>query len=81
MLLNMDIRVLAKALANRLGPVLGKEVTLEQSAFLPDRLIGANVMSPRQLPHLMERQGRSYMCPGVSGYCEGVRHHRPGLSC
>ena len=58
-LLNTDYRVLAKALANRLGPALGKVVTLEQSAFLPNRLIGANVLFLRQLPHLMARQGRS----------------------
>ena len=58
-LLCTDYRVLAKALANRLGPVLGGIISLEQSAFLPKRLIGANVLFLRYLPHLMARQGRS----------------------
>ena len=58
-LLGTDYRVLAKVLTNRLGPVLGRVVTLEQSAFLPDRLIGANVHFLRQLPHLMAQTGRS----------------------
>ena len=58
-LLCTDYRVLAKVLTNRLGPVLGRVVTLEQSAFLPDRLIGANVHFLRQLPHLMAQTGRS----------------------
>ena len=55
-LLCTDYRILAKVLANRLGPVLGRVVTLEQSAFLPDRLIGANVQFLWQLPHLMAQR-------------------------
>ena len=58
-LLCTDYRILAKVLANRLGPVLGRVVTLKQSAFLPDRLIGANVQFLRQLPHLMAQTDRS----------------------
>ena len=58
-LLCTDYRILAKVLANRLGPTLGRVVTLEQSAFLPERLIGANVQFLRQLPHLMAQTGRS----------------------
>ena len=58
-LLCIDYRLLAKVLANRLGHALGEVVTLEQSAFLPKRLIGANVMFLRHLPHLMRQQNRS----------------------
>jgi hypothetical protein len=57
-LLNSDYRQSSTYLTNRLGPALGKEVTSEQSAFLPDRVIGDNVMFLRQMPHLMVRQGR-----------------------
>lgn len=42
-LLCTDYRVLVKVLTKRLGPVLGWVVTLEQSAFLPNRFIGSNV--------------------------------------
>ena len=58
-LLCTDYRVLTKVLASRLGPVLGGVISLEQSAFLPKRLIGANVLFLRQIPHLMAQQGRS----------------------
>jgi hypothetical protein len=41
--------------------------------FLPDRLIGANVMFLRQLPHLMYGAAGPVMVTGVSGYWEVVR--------
>ena len=58
-LLCTDYRLLTKVLATRLGPALATVVGLEQSAFLPGRLIGANILFLRHLPHLMAQQGRS----------------------
>lgn len=57
-LLNTDYRTLAKVLAARLGPALHTTVSAEQTAFLPGRLIGANIFALRHLPHLLRRQGR-----------------------
>ena len=58
-LLCTDYRLLTKVLATRLGPALATVVGLEQSAFLPGRLIGANILFLRHLPHLLGQQGRS----------------------
>ncbi len=58
-LLCSDYRVLAKVLANRLNPALGSTISLEQSAFLHKRLIGANIHFLRILPHLLRNQQRS----------------------
>ncbi|GFR40127.1 hypothetical protein Agub_g682 [Astrephomene gubernaculifera] len=60
-LLCTDYRLLAKVLASRVGLALADVITLEQSAFLPGRLIGANVLFLRTLPHLLTHQGRSGM--------------------
>ncbi|KXZ53738.1 hypothetical protein GPECTOR_6g655 [Gonium pectorale] len=58
-LLNTDYRILAKALATRLGPALSAAISAEQTAFLPGSLIGSNIFALRHLPHLLRRQGRS----------------------
>lgn len=58
-LLNTDYRTLAKVLAARLGPALNTAISAEQTAFLPDRLIGSNVFALRHLPHLLRSQGRA----------------------
>ncbi|GLI67047.1 hypothetical protein VaNZ11_011236 [Volvox africanus] len=57
-LLCSDYRLLAKVLANRLGPALGRIISPEQSAILPKRLIGANLLFLRHLPHLLRRLNR-----------------------
>ncbi|GLI70416.1 hypothetical protein VaNZ11_015193 [Volvox africanus] len=57
-LLCSDYRLLAKVLANRLGPALGRIISPEQSAFLPKRLIGASVLFLRHLPHLLRKLNR-----------------------
>ncbi|GLI61898.1 hypothetical protein VaNZ11_004415 [Volvox africanus] len=57
-LLCSDYRLLAKVLANRLGPALGRFISPEQSAFLPKRLIGASVLFLRHLPHLLRKLNR-----------------------
>ena len=58
-LLNTDYRTLAKVLAARLGPALKTAIAAEQTAFLPDRLIGSNIFTLRHLPHLLRHQGRA----------------------
>lgn len=55
-LLNTDYRILAKVLAIRWGPALGKAIGLEQTAFLPGRLIGENVMFMQMLPDALRAQ-------------------------
>jgi hypothetical protein len=50
-LLNTDYRVLAKLLAHRLKNVQGPLVSQEQTAFLPGRHIGENVLLLEMLPH------------------------------
>ena len=52
-LLDTDYRILARVLASRLAPVLAKVMGTEQSAFLPGRLIGDNIMFMQLLPHLL----------------------------
>jgi exonuclease III len=55
-LLNTDYRLLAKVMASRWGEVLGKAVGREQTAFLPGRLIGENVMLLQLLPAALAAQ-------------------------
>lgn len=55
-LLNTDYRILAKVLANRLLPVLGRIISPEQSAFLKGRRIGDNIMLLQMLPYQLELQ-------------------------
>ena len=45
-LLNSDYRLLAKALLSRFGPALQHVVDLTQTAFVPGRWIGDNVLLP-----------------------------------
>ena len=52
-LLNSDYRLLAKALANRLGPALAKAIEEAQTAFLPGRQIGENILFLQLLPELL----------------------------
>ena len=52
-LLDTDYRILARVLASRLAPILAKVMGAEQSAFLPGRLIGDNIMFMQILPHLL----------------------------
>ena len=55
-LLNSDYRLLAKCLAQRWAPVLGQAVGSEQTAFLPGRLIGENIMFLQLLPKALQAQ-------------------------
>ena len=55
-LLNSDYRLLAKILATRWGPTLGAAIGREQTAFLPGRLIGENVMFMQLLPAALRAQ-------------------------
>ena len=52
-LLNSDYRLLAKVLANRLGPALAGAIEAAQTAFLPERQIGENILFLQLLPELL----------------------------
>lgn len=55
-LLNTDYRLLAKCLATRWAVVLGKAIGRHQTAFLPDRLIGENILFQQLLPAALRSQ-------------------------
>lgn len=55
-LLNTDYRLLAKCLATRWAPVLGKVIGRQQTAFLPKRLIGENIMFQQLLSAALRSQ-------------------------
>ncbi|KAJ9532926.1 hypothetical protein QJQ45_011023 [Haematococcus lacustris] len=55
-LLNTDYRVLARVLNARLVGVLGDSIGPEQSAFLPNRLIGDNIHFLQLLPAALRAQ-------------------------
>lgn len=57
-LLSTDYRLYALILARRLGPSLPHIIDPEQTAFVPGRLVGDNVMALQLLPYLLRRQGR-----------------------
>lgn len=65
-LLNTDYRLHALVLARRLGPCLPHVIDPEQTAFVPGRHIGANILSLQLLPHLLRRQGRW----GLAVFCD-----------
>ena len=56
-LLGADYRVLARVLAQRLGPVLDRFLGPEQSAFLPGRHIGDDILLLQLLPDYLRRTG------------------------
>ena len=58
-LLNTDYRLLAKILASKLGPVLAKCIGPEQGAFLPERLIGDNIILRLLLPTALRLNGQA----------------------
>eukprot|EP00798_Chlamydomonas_sp_ICE-L_P027571 gene27571-biopygen11495 len=58
-LVNTDYRILAKVLANRLGPVMNRIISPEQSAFLPCRQIGDAILFLQLLPELLKSQNKS----------------------
>jgi exonuclease III len=60
-LLNTDYRLLAKVLATRWGPVLGRVVGREQTAFLPGRLIGENILFLQLLPAALRAQASALL--------------------
>ena len=58
-LLCTDYRLYAKALALRLNPCLPDIIDREQTAFIPGRRIGENILTLQCLSELLRRQGRS----------------------
>lgn len=61
-LLCTDYRLYAKVLALRLNPCLAGVIDREQTAFVPGRRIGENVLALQCLPELLRRQGRWALC-------------------
>lgn len=57
-LLNTDYRLYALVLARRLGPLLPDCIGPEQTAFVPGRCIGDNIMALQLLPSVLRRRGR-----------------------
>ena len=55
-LLNTDYRILTRLLALRFGTALSPAVPLEQTAFLPGRLIGDSVLFTQLLPAALRAQ-------------------------
>ena len=52
-LLDSDYRLLARVLTTRLGPALAEAIEEAQTAFLPERQIGENIMFLQLLPELL----------------------------
>ncbi len=65
-LLCTDYRLYAKALALRLSPHLASIIDAEQTAFVPGRRIGENIMTLQCLSELLRRSGRS----AVVAFCD-----------
>eukprot|EP00887_Chlorella_sp_A99_P006178 scaffold3.g6178.t1 len=57
-LLTTDYRLYAKVLALQLNPCLSSIISRQQTAFVPGRCIGENVLLLQCLPELLRRQGR-----------------------
>ena len=57
-LLGTDYRIFAKVLANRVRHAMPGVIDREQTAFLPDRRIGENVMCLQLLPIELQAEGR-----------------------
>lgn len=65
-LLNADYRLYAKVLALRLNPCLADIIDAEQTAFVPGRQIGENIMTLQCLHYLLCRQQRH----AVAAFCD-----------
>lgn len=65
-LLCTDYRIYAKLLALRLNPHLASIIDREQTAFVPGRRIGENVMALQCLSELLRRQGRG----AIAVFCD-----------
>ena len=68
-LLNTDYRLFAKLLATRLGTALSGVIGRQQTAFLPARRIGDNVLGLQLLPHALAREGRT----AFVAFCDFVK--------
>ena len=58
-LLGTDYRIFAKVLANRLRAVLSPIIAPEQTAFIPGRCIGDNILMLQLIPHALLSERRS----------------------
>ena len=74
-LLNTDYRMLAKVLAMRLAPGMGRALGPEQAAFLPGRLIGDNITLLQLLPTALQSNAEQPRAPAQGAALPGG----PGL--
>ena len=58
-LLNCDYRILARILANRLGPILDSILPPEHTAFLKGRSIGDTIIALQLLPTYLRKHGQA----------------------
>ncbi len=74
-LLNTDYLLLAKVLAMRLAPGMGRALGPEQAAFLPERLIGDNITLLQLLPTALQSNAEQPRAPAQGAALPGG----PGL--
>ncbi|CAM8877709.1 unnamed protein product [Rhodiola kirilowii] len=63
-LVNVAMKIITKALANRLKNVLAQLISVNQSAFIPVRLISDNILLAHELMHYIKTRQE-----GGIGYC------------
>lgn len=56
-LCNVLYKIISKTLANKLKPMLGSIISINQSAFVPNRLITDNALAAFEIFHMMKRRG------------------------
>ncbi len=72
-LLNSDYKLLDKALATRFGPALQHVVDLTQTAFVPGRWIGDNVLCQLEEVEYLHQTGQ----PGCMAFVDFSRAYEP----
>jgi exonuclease III len=68
-LLGLDYRIFAKVLANRVASAVSAVIDREQTAFIPGRHIGENVMTLQLLPEALRAEGRG----AFVAFCDFVK--------
>ncbi|KAL9683709.1 hypothetical protein QQ045_015537 [Rhodiola kirilowii] len=63
-LVNIAMKIITKAMANRMKRVLAQLISVSQSAFIPGRLISVNILLAHELMHYIKtrREGGAEFC-------------------